>query len=46
MLTQREKIKSEDMKDVLSVSIPKSYLQAMYQHMEQPEIRIPNSEVQ
>lgn len=45
MLVEREVIKSEDMKDILAVSLPKSHLRVMYEHMEIPEVRNTNLEV-
>lgn len=45
MLVQRETIKSGDMKDILAVSLPKSHLQVMYEHMEIPKVRDANLEV-
>lgn len=45
MLVQREKMKSDDMKHIRAVQIPRSHLKMIYDQMEQPEILGPNNEV-
>lgn len=45
MLRKREELKSEDMKGIHTVKIPKAHLEIMYRHMEQAAVRRDNNEV-
>lgn len=45
MLRKREELKSEDMKNIHAVKIPKAHLQVMYDHMEQPSAKRDNNEI-